>query len=592
MSKVYLDLAAEKEADDIGRKFMNSTDVVGDMSRAYGKDLSSVKIHTDSGAAEKASQRGVDAFSTGKDVFFARGAFDRSDPASRGLLAHELTHTMQQGAFGAGVGEVAQSAPMGAEQGGLIERFRAWRERRRERKEQERIAKEDMQMQKKLGRFHEKGDDASMKESVEGMSADMLQRYINGGSSEQFQKVQYVEIKKGYRQGCYNTREQAAALLAKAKIEAGEELSAEIWALAAEAQDGTFRNCLDNEADTRTTQPLAALETKEQLEEHIASGENQPLRASLNVRIGDKTVGCRSTRGYAVARLMSILPENERYGERMEALIRQMPGELSLLNALLEEKDMKLAARVNAMSKEELFAYVKNNQWGSKGSRFNGQRNVDKRNFEDAREVAIAKLLQIASPEELQDANIQDEIVTDFNTGMGKYMREKNQNDLPEVRSVWRGSKGIMGNMAAMLNKMVPQESEDKVVEEILENSPNEINENTVGAATEHFVSTVLSSNPAITTLLQKAGGSFEGVAAFESAQARSNQIMNFLVLSTLNKRFTDNSVRAALSGEKDKSQMYKQIAIAIQNYTNKIAPTVEGSFVGTLTEYFSRKSA
>ena len=42
-------------------------------------------------------ERGVDAFSTGKDIFFARGAFDRSDPASRGLLAHELSHSMQQG---------------------------------------------------------------------------------------------------------------------------------------------------------------------------------------------------------------------------------------------------------------------------------------------------------------------------------------------------------------------------------------------------------------------------------------------------------------------------------------------------------------
>ena len=39
----------------------------------------------------------MDAFSTGKDVFFARGAFDRSAPASRGLLAHELSHSMQQG---------------------------------------------------------------------------------------------------------------------------------------------------------------------------------------------------------------------------------------------------------------------------------------------------------------------------------------------------------------------------------------------------------------------------------------------------------------------------------------------------------------
>ena len=38
--KVYMDSAAEREATDIGRKYMNSTDVLGDMSRAFGTDLS------------------------------------------------------------------------------------------------------------------------------------------------------------------------------------------------------------------------------------------------------------------------------------------------------------------------------------------------------------------------------------------------------------------------------------------------------------------------------------------------------------------------------------------------------------------------
>ena len=122
--KLHFDKAAEKEATDIGAKFMHSSDVVGDMSRAYGRDLSSVRIHTDESAARGAAERGVDAFSTGKDVFFGRGAFDRNDPASRGLLAHELSHSMQQGVGGEG-GAMAQSAPMGAAQGGLLDWFRS-----------------------------------------------------------------------------------------------------------------------------------------------------------------------------------------------------------------------------------------------------------------------------------------------------------------------------------------------------------------------------------------------------------------------------------------------------------------------------------
>lgn len=121
MGKLYLDPAAEREATDIGKKFMHSSDVVGDMSRAYNADLSSVKIHTDSAAASMTEARGVDAFSTGSDVFFGKGIYDSSNPASRGLLAHELSHSIQQGIGGSSA--MTQSAPMGAEQGGMFSWF-------------------------------------------------------------------------------------------------------------------------------------------------------------------------------------------------------------------------------------------------------------------------------------------------------------------------------------------------------------------------------------------------------------------------------------------------------------------------------------
>lgn len=128
MSKrLHLDPKAEQEANEVASRFMNSSDVVGDMSRAYGQDLSSVRIHTDENAAQKVAPTGADAFSTGKDIFFGRGAFDQSDPASRGLLAHELTHSLQQGIGGDGTAQsapVSQSAPQGAAQGGVLDWFR------------------------------------------------------------------------------------------------------------------------------------------------------------------------------------------------------------------------------------------------------------------------------------------------------------------------------------------------------------------------------------------------------------------------------------------------------------------------------------
>lgn len=36
MSKVYYDSAAEHEVNDVGKKYMHSSDIVDDMSRAYG----------------------------------------------------------------------------------------------------------------------------------------------------------------------------------------------------------------------------------------------------------------------------------------------------------------------------------------------------------------------------------------------------------------------------------------------------------------------------------------------------------------------------------------------------------------------------
>lgn len=123
--QLHFDQAAEREANEIAFRFMNSSDVVGDMSRAYGADLSSVRIHTDESAARRVENTGADAVSTGRDVFFGRGVFDRSDPASRGLLAHELAHSLQQGVGGGMEGAMEQSAPEGAAQGGLIDWFRS-----------------------------------------------------------------------------------------------------------------------------------------------------------------------------------------------------------------------------------------------------------------------------------------------------------------------------------------------------------------------------------------------------------------------------------------------------------------------------------
>jgi len=56
-----------------------------------------VRIHTDAQASKLAAKLGASAFTFGSHIFFAGGAFDPDSQAGLELLAHELTHTIQQG---------------------------------------------------------------------------------------------------------------------------------------------------------------------------------------------------------------------------------------------------------------------------------------------------------------------------------------------------------------------------------------------------------------------------------------------------------------------------------------------------------------
>ncbi len=121
MAKKFHPQDAEREANEIAFRFQDSNDVMADMGRAYHVDFSNINIHTDSAADSKVKAAGKDALAKGNDLFFGKGILESGDPAGKGLLAHELAHTMQQGAAGGGEAAVSEMAPMGAEQGGLLD---------------------------------------------------------------------------------------------------------------------------------------------------------------------------------------------------------------------------------------------------------------------------------------------------------------------------------------------------------------------------------------------------------------------------------------------------------------------------------------
>ncbi|MEH2241037.1 eCIS core domain-containing protein [Nostoc sp.] len=80
------------------------------MGQAMGADFSRVRVHTDAQSDQLNQSIQAKAFTTGQDVFFRHG---RYQPGSRGgqeLIAHELTHVVQQN------GGAVQRSPLPPEQ--------------------------------------------------------------------------------------------------------------------------------------------------------------------------------------------------------------------------------------------------------------------------------------------------------------------------------------------------------------------------------------------------------------------------------------------------------------------------------------------
>jgi hypothetical protein len=73
-----------------------ATPVRSAMEQAFGADFGAVRIHQSPQA--DALSRSIDAraFTLGQDVFFRQGAFQQDTVTGQGLLAHELTHVVQQ----------------------------------------------------------------------------------------------------------------------------------------------------------------------------------------------------------------------------------------------------------------------------------------------------------------------------------------------------------------------------------------------------------------------------------------------------------------------------------------------------------------
>lgn len=66
------------------------------MERSFSRDFSNVRVHTDKMAQDSASAIGARAYTSGSNIVFGSSAYAPGTSSGRWLLAHELTHVVQQ----------------------------------------------------------------------------------------------------------------------------------------------------------------------------------------------------------------------------------------------------------------------------------------------------------------------------------------------------------------------------------------------------------------------------------------------------------------------------------------------------------------
>ena len=94
-----------EESHESGQAISHSNQTLSPQERAFfeprlGSDFSQVRIHADARSAEMAEALNAEAFTFGRDIYFGAG---KRRPGSREgdrLLAHELTHVVQQSHIG------------------------------------------------------------------------------------------------------------------------------------------------------------------------------------------------------------------------------------------------------------------------------------------------------------------------------------------------------------------------------------------------------------------------------------------------------------------------------------------------------------
>jgi len=97
------DASASGALDSVHEVLRSSGEPLDDATRAFmeprfGRDFGDVRVHTGATASKSARAIGAAAYTVGRNIVFAPGYLAPATTGGRQLIAHELTHTVQQGA--------------------------------------------------------------------------------------------------------------------------------------------------------------------------------------------------------------------------------------------------------------------------------------------------------------------------------------------------------------------------------------------------------------------------------------------------------------------------------------------------------------
>lgn len=91
---------ASKIENATGKGSTLPKNTLSEMNSSFGVDFSNVNVHTGTDAVQMNKELGAQAFTHGSDIYFNSGKYNPESSGGKQLLAHELTHVVQQGAVG------------------------------------------------------------------------------------------------------------------------------------------------------------------------------------------------------------------------------------------------------------------------------------------------------------------------------------------------------------------------------------------------------------------------------------------------------------------------------------------------------------